>query len=99
MLIGLVMGLLALTGASPIGRRPIGVTVTPALGNYPDKSIVLSANTTVTPDAAPTNATSINVSTSTDFKGKLEGNPCHRRGADDRCTWGRDLRDHSESLR
>ena len=72
---GLVMGLLALTGASPIERRPIGVTVTPALGNYPDKSIVLSANTTVTPDAAPTNATSINVSTSTDFKGKLEGNP------------------------
>ena len=75
MLAGLVMGLLALTGASPTGRRPIGVTVTPTLGNYPATSIPLSTNTTVTPDAAPINAVSINVSTSTNFKGTLEGSP------------------------
>src|SRR5205814_9219320 len=46
-----------------------------ALGNYPDTSILLSNNTTVTPDAAPTNTTSINVSTSTNFNGSLEGDP------------------------
>jgi hypothetical protein len=36
-----------------------------ALGNYPDTSIPLSTDTTVTPDVAPTNTTSINVSTNT----------------------------------
>ena len=46
-----------------------------ALGNYPDTSISLSSDTTVTPDAAPTNTTSINVSTSTNFNGRLEGDP------------------------
>jgi FG-GAP-like repeat/FG-GAP repeat len=48
---------------------------TPALGNYPDTSVPLSGNTTIAPDAAPTNTTSINISTSTDFKGKMEGDP------------------------
>ena len=48
---------------------------TPALDNYPDASIQLSGNTTITPDAAPTDTTRINVSTSTDFKGRLEGDP------------------------
>ena len=48
---------------------------TPTLGNYPDTSLPLSTDTTVTPDAAPTNTTSINVSTSTNFKGRLEGDP------------------------
>lgn len=47
----------------------------PTLGNYPDTSIQLSINTTVIPDAPPTNTTSINVSISTDFTGTLEGNP------------------------
>jgi hypothetical protein len=46
-------------------------TAPPTLGNYPDTSIPLSADTTVTPDAAPTNITSINVSTSTNFNGAL----------------------------
>jgi hypothetical protein len=41
----------------------------PILCNYPDTSLPLSTDTTVTPDAAPANTTSINVSTSTDFKG------------------------------
>src|SRR5438876_4631624 len=48
---------------------------TPILGNYPDTSLPLSTNTTITPDAAPSNTTRINVSTSTNFKGKLEGYP------------------------
>jgi hypothetical protein len=48
---------------------------TPVLGNYPDTSLPLSTNTTVVPSIAPTNTTSINVSTSTNFKGKLEGDP------------------------
>ena len=47
----------------------------PVLGNYPDTSLLLSRDTTVTPDMTPTNTTSINVSTSTNFKGTLEGNP------------------------
>jgi hypothetical protein len=49
------------------------MVATPILGNYPDTSLALSTDTTVTPDAAPTNTTSINVSTSTDFNGTLEG--------------------------
>ena len=64
-----------MTGASPIGRRPIGVVIAPTLGTYPATSIVLSGNTTVTPSAAPTNATSMIVSASTNFKGELEANP------------------------
>ncbi len=40
-----------------------------------DTTIALGTDTTVTPDAAPTNTTSINVSTSTDFKGTLAGDP------------------------
>jgi hypothetical protein len=48
---------------------------TPILGNYPNTSLPLSTDTTVTPDAAPSNTTSINVSTSTDFNGTLEGDP------------------------
>ena len=43
----------------------------PILGNYPDTSLSLSADTTVTPDAAPADTNSIDVSTSTDFKGTL----------------------------
>src|SRR5437868_4966716 len=48
---------------------------TPTLGNYPDTSLSLSTDATVTPDAPPTNTTRMNVSTSTNFKGSLEGNP------------------------
>jgi hypothetical protein len=47
----------------------------PALGNYPDTSVPLSGDTTVVPTVAPTNATTINVSTSTNFKGKLDADP------------------------
>ncbi len=58
----------------PSGFSPVGA-LTPTLGNYADTSLPLSTDTKITPDAAPTSATSINVSTSTNFKGKLEGNP------------------------
>src|SRR5438874_8441237 len=47
----------------------------PTLGNYPNTSIPLSTDTTVTPDAGPTNTTSVSVCTSTNFKGQLEGYP------------------------
>ena len=63
---------------SPLLRRSKGSqmqSVTPTLGDYPNTSLPLGTDTTVTPDAAPTNAASMNVSTSTNFKGKLEGNP------------------------
>ena len=45
------------------------------LGNYPNTSIPLSTDATVTPDATPANTTSITVSTSTNFQGQLEGYP------------------------
>ncbi|HYF37985.1 MAG TPA: VCBS repeat-containing protein, partial [Prosthecobacter sp.] len=54
--------------------RPVS-TSTPVLGNYPDTSVPLSGDTTVAPSTAPTNTTSINVSTSTNFKGNLEADP------------------------
>ena len=53
-----------------VGNCPV-----PTLGNYPATSVPLSTNTTVEPDAAPINAASMTVSTSTDFNGTLEGDP------------------------
>src|SRR5438045_4309070 len=46
-----------------------------ALGNYPDTPVPLSGETTVMPDAAPTNTTSINVSTNSNFKGTFAASP------------------------
>jgi hypothetical protein len=46
-----------------------------SLGNYPNTSTPLSTNTTVTPDAPPTSTTSINVFTSTNFKGTFAASP------------------------
>jgi hypothetical protein len=63
------------SGAGRLGVHSQGIVATPTLGNYPDTSLPLSTDTTVTPDAAPTNTTSINVSISTDFNGTLEGDP------------------------
>ena len=56
-------------------NTPTNTPTPQPLGNYPPASILLSTNTTVTPDAAPTNTTSISVATSTNFKGKLDANP------------------------
>ncbi|HKA19487.1 MAG TPA: FG-GAP-like repeat-containing protein [Blastocatellia bacterium] len=50
-------------------------TPAPTLGIYPDTSLLLSGDTTVAPSVPPTNTTSMNVSTSTNFKGKLEADP------------------------
>jgi hypothetical protein len=72
---GLLAGLLLPTAASPVDRKTIEIPDAPTLGNYPDTSLPLSTDTTVTPDAAPTDTARITVSTSTNFKGKLEGNP------------------------
>src|SRR5919201_4979573 len=57
---------------SAFDQSPLGG---PTLGNYPDTTMPLSAGTMVTPDAPPTNTTSINVSTSPNFGGTLEANP------------------------
>src|SRR5256714_9365240 len=62
-----------LTGATA-NSRDLHV-MAPILGNYPKTSVLLSGDKIVTPNSAPTNTTSINVSTSTAFKGKLEGYP------------------------
>jgi hypothetical protein len=51
-----------------------GVAV-PTLGNYPNTTVTVGANTTIAPDAVPIGATSINVSTNTNFKGLLAANP------------------------
>jgi hypothetical protein len=45
------------------------------LGNYPNTTVNVSANTTVTPDAAPADAVRINVSTSTNFKCTFAADP------------------------
>jgi len=47
----------------------------PTLGTYPNTTVAVGANTTVTPSVAPTGATSINVSTNTNFKGTFAANP------------------------
>src|SRR5438874_11676720 len=62
-----------LTGATANSRDLNGLA--PILGNYPKTSVSLSRDRTIAPDSPPTNTTSINVSTSTPFKGKLEGYP------------------------
>ena len=64
-----------LPGQAGSGFIHTGSVAAPVLGNYPDTSLALSRDTTVTPDAAPSDTTSINVSTSTDFNGTLAGDP------------------------
>jgi hypothetical protein len=69
---GVMAALLVSPIAAPLDRRQGS---DPILGNYPDASISLSSNATITPDATPTNTTTINVSASTNFNGRLEGDP------------------------
>jgi hypothetical protein len=73
--VSLCVGLFAtgvVLGTSVVGAaRPAA----PILGNYPNTMVVASGNATVTPDAAPTGATSINVSSSSKFKGTFVANP------------------------
>jgi hypothetical protein len=61
--------------ATGTGARGSNLFFNATLGNYTDTNVQLGANTVVTPDAAPLDTTNITVSTSTDFKGRLEGDP------------------------
>ncbi len=50
-------------------------TPTATLGNYPNTSVALGADTTITPDAAPTSTTSISATTTSGFVGELTVDP------------------------
>ncbi|MEW6127681.1 MAG: HYR domain-containing protein [Acidobacteriota bacterium] len=50
-------------------------TVLPSFGNYPNTSVPLGANTTITPSAPPFMMSRVSVSTSAKFKGTLTANP------------------------
>src|SRR2546423_4004601 len=49
--------------------------LTATLGNYPNTSVALSSDATITPDAVPTNTTSISAETATGFVGELTADP------------------------
>lgn len=68
-----ITGTITVLGSTPTAT-PTSAT-TPTLGNYADTSIMVGANSTVIPDAAPTLTARITVSTNTNFKGKLEADP------------------------
>ncbi|MGE0881914.1 MAG: FG-GAP-like repeat-containing protein [Blastocatellales bacterium] len=53
----------------------VTVIVPPILGDYANATVTLGGSTTVTPDAAPQNATSIQVATNTNFKGTFAADP------------------------
>jgi len=59
------------TGTGTITNDDIAA---PVLGTYPNPSVQLGANTTVAASAAPTDTTSINVSTNTKFNGTFAAN-------------------------
>lgn len=66
---------MAMTGGQTVhASMETQPTPIPTLGNYPNKTVTVSGNTTVMPDAPPFNAVSINVSTNSNFKGSLVGN-------------------------
>jgi hypothetical protein len=62
-------------GANGTILKPFDDVAPPTLGNYPDTTVQAGANTTVTPDAAPTNTTSMNVSTTSAFTGTFAASP------------------------
>jgi hypothetical protein len=70
-----ILALVGIAASMDAGSRSKPTVQAPVLGNYPDTSLPLSTNTTVTPDAAPIDTTRITVSTSTNFKGIFEGYP------------------------
>ncbi len=61
-------GLLSRSSANRTARAPF------TLGNYPNASVQAGSNTTITPDAAPTNATSV-TATAIGFQGTLTVDP------------------------
>jgi hypothetical protein len=68
-----MLAMSTLTGATANSRDL--TVMAPILGKYPKTTVQLSGDKTVMPNSAPTNTTSINVSTSAAFKGKLEAYP------------------------
>jgi hypothetical protein len=63
------------TPAVDIGVNEIqDAAIMPGLGNYPNTTVNVGGNTTVTPDVAATNVTGVNVSSSTNFKGAFAAN-------------------------
>lgn len=62
------------TATSTPSASPLN-TPEPTLGIYPPTSIALSDNVTITPDAPPTDTTSISVETATGFVGELTADP------------------------
>ncbi|MFZ1702183.1 MAG: FG-GAP-like repeat-containing protein [Pyrinomonadaceae bacterium] len=54
---------------------PTATPISTSLGTYPDTSVAMSDNITITPDAAPTDTTRITVSAPTSFIGELEADP------------------------
>jgi VCBS repeat protein/FG-GAP repeat protein len=69
--VGLCVAVVVLIASVVAAARP----TSPMLGNYPSTMVVVSANVAVTPDAAPGGATSVNVSSSSKFKGTFVANP------------------------
>ena len=61
-------------GSSDIGAYEAQVVFS-TLGNYPNTTVALSANTTVVPNAAPTATTSVTATTSTAFRGTFSADP------------------------
>ncbi|MGZ8843010.1 MAG: thrombospondin type 3 repeat-containing protein [Pyrinomonadaceae bacterium] len=71
-----LVAVLSLASTLPrTGEAMAGPGPAPTIGNYPNTMAVVGSNTTITPDAAPIGATSINVSTDSDFKGTFVANP------------------------
>jgi hypothetical protein len=68
-------GLGAILSLDKYSNENIVHILAPGLGNYPNKSVALSANATVVPTAAPTGALSMNVSTSSGFNGNFVADP------------------------
>ena len=73
--VSLVVGFVLALAFSAVAVAPAQAKPLYALGTYPNTSVVLGGNTNVTPSAAPTGTTSINVSTSTNFKGTFVADP------------------------
>ncbi len=68
---GSISGLFAANNAS---SEPASTQIT-TIGNYPNTSVALSADTTITPDAAPTNTTSMSALTTMGFVGEITADP------------------------
>lgn len=62
-------------GSMMISQFTLMVIAPPTIGTYPATMVVVGSNTTVVPNVAPTSATSISVSTNSNFKGVFVADP------------------------